>query len=164
MKYILDNCKDLFLTHYYLIYFCATFSCLYLLLTLQTMLWFPEKCCGIHETELEVLYKDNKSTFDKLFEKDDSSRFLERNLQKLVTEIFKVKMNLAPKFMKDVLKIPVCQHCVRNDLKPKLRKIHLVRYGIETTSFIGATFWNSLFSDTKECKFLELFKSKILEN
>ena len=118
----------------------------------------------IHETELEVLYKDNKSTFDKLHEKDDSSMFLERKLQKLVTEIFEVKMNLASKFMKDVLKIPNWQHCVRNDLKSKLRKIHLVRYGIETTFFIGATFWNSLLSDTKECKFLELFKSKILEN
>ena len=59
MKYILDNCKDLFLTHYYLIYFCATFSSLYLLLTLQTMLWFPDNLLKVNPDKYHLLFSTN---------------------------------------------------------------------------------------------------------
>ena len=50
----------------------------------------------IHERALRVLYKDHSSSFDELLEKDNSCKIHDRNPQKLVTEIFKVKMNLAP--------------------------------------------------------------------
>ena len=71
-------------------------------------------------------------------------------------------MNLAPEIMKEVFEIVEgSPNALRNELKLKSRKIHCVRYGIETVSFVGARFWNSLPSDFKERKFLELFKSKI---
>ena len=70
-------------------------------------------------------------------------------------------MNLGPEIMKEVLEIVEGPHALRNELKLKSRKIHSVRYGIETASFVGARVWNSLPSDLKQCKSLELFKSKI---
>ena len=116
----------------------------------------------IHERALRVVYKDYNSSFDELLEKDNSCNIHDRNLQKLVTEISKVKMNLAPEIMKEVFEIVEgSPNALRNELKLKSRKIHCVRYGIETVSFVGARFWNSLPSDFKERKFLELFKSKI---
>ena len=115
----------------------------------------------IHERALRVVYKDYNSSFDELLEKDNSLRIHDRNLQKLVTEIFKVKMNLGPEIMKEVFEIVEGSHALRNELKLKSRKIHSVRYGIETTSFVGARVWNRLPSDLKQCKSLELFKSKI---
>ena len=90
-----------------------------------------------------------------------SLRIQDRNLQKLVTEIFQVKMNLGPEIMKEVFEIVEGSHALRNELKLKSRKIHSVRYGIETASFVGARVWNRLPSDLKQCKSLELFKSKI---
>lgn len=42
----------------------------------------------------------------------------------------------------------------------KLKKSHSFRYDIERASFVGAKVWNSL-SNSKECKSLEFFKSKI---
>ena len=60
--------------------------------------------------------------------------------------------------MKEVFEIAVGPYTLRNELKLKSRKIHSVRYGIETASFVRARIWNSLPSDFRECKSLELFK------
>ena len=70
-----------------------------------------------------------------------------------------VKMNLTPEIMKEVFEIVEGPYVLRNELKLKSRKIHSIRYGIETASFVVARVWNSLPSDLKLCKSLELFKS-----
>ena len=96
---------------------------------------------------LRVVYKDHSSSFDELFEKDNSCKIYDRNLQKPVTETFKVKMNLAPEIMKEVFEIVEGFYALRNELKRKSRKIHSVRYGTETASFVGAGVWKF-----KDCK------------
>ena len=63
--------------------------------------------------------------------------------------------------MKEVFEIVEGPHAIRNELKLKSRKINSVRYDIETASFVGTTIWNSLPGDLKQCKSLELFKSRI---
>ena len=115
----------------------------------------------IHERALRVVYKDHNFSFDELLEKGNSCKIHSRNLQKLVAEIFKVKTNLAPEIIKEILKIVAGPYVLRNEPKLKSGKIHLVRYGIEIKPFVGARVWNSLPSDFKECKSLELFKLKI---
>ena len=55
----------------------------------------------IHERASRVVYKDYNCPFDELIEKDNSYMIHDRNLQKLVTKIFKVKMNLGPEIMKE---------------------------------------------------------------
>ena len=101
----------------------------------------------IHERALKAVYKDHNSLFDELLEKDNSFKIHDRKLQKLVTEIFKVKMNLAPEIMKEVFEIVEGPYALRNELELKSRKMHCVRYGTETASFVGARVWNSLSSD-----------------
>ena len=59
----------------------------------------------VHERVLRVVYKDDNSSFDELLEKDNPYKIHDRNLQKLVTEIFQVKMNLGPEIMKRYLKL-----------------------------------------------------------
>ena len=92
----------------------------------------------IYERAFRVVDKDHNSSFDKLLEKDNSCKIDDRHLQKLATEIFKVKMNLAVKKMKELFEIVKGPYGLRNELKLKSRKIHSVRYGIETESFVGA--------------------------
>ena len=115
----------------------------------------------IRERPLRVVYKDHNFSFGELLEKDNTCKIHDRNLQKLVTEIFKVKINLAPEIRKEVFEIVEGPYAPRNELKLKSGKIHSVRYGIEIPSFVGARVWNSLPSDLKACKSLELLKSKI---
>ena len=56
----------------------------------------------IFERALRVVYKDHISSFDNLLEKDNFCKIFDRNLQKMVTETFKIKMNIAPEIMKEV--------------------------------------------------------------
>ena len=60
---------------------------------------------NIHEMALRLTYKDHKSSFKQLLEKDHSVTVHLKNLEVLVTEIFKVKNNLAPNIMKDVFEL-----------------------------------------------------------
>ena len=112
----------------------------------------------IHERALRVVYKGHNSSFDEVLEKDNFCKIHDRNLQQLVTEIFKVRMNLASEIMKQLFEIVEGPYALRNQLRLKSSKIHSVRYGIETASFVGARVWKS---DLKQCKSLEFFKPKI---
>ena len=64
----------------------------------------------IHETALRIAYQDNNSMFNELLAKDGSFRIHDHNLQKLLIEIFKVKMKLAPKIMNEIFDIIECQY------------------------------------------------------
>ena len=70
-------------------------------------------------------------------------------------------MSLTLETMKELFEIVKCLYALRNELKLKSRKIHSVRSGIETASFVGTRVWNSLSSDLKECKSFERFKTKV---
>ena len=55
----------------------------------------------IHERASTVVYKYHNSSFNELLEKDNSCKIHGSNLHKLVTELFKVNMNLALEIMKE---------------------------------------------------------------
>ena len=64
----------------------------------------------IHERALRVAYDDNKSTFSQLLLKDNSVTVHNRNLQVLVTEMFKYKMGLSPDIMNDIFQRRNCSY------------------------------------------------------
>ena len=80
---------------------------------------------------LKIVYKDHKSSLDELLKKDDSCKIHDRNLQKLVSEIFKVKMNLAPEIMKEVFEIVEVLYALRNELKLKSKKLTLLSMALK---------------------------------
>ena len=85
----------------------------------------------IHERALRIAYQDHSSAFNELLAKDSSFKIHDRNLQKLLIEIFKVKMKLAPEIINEVFDFIECRYPLRNELRFKLRNIRTVRYGIE---------------------------------
>ena len=52
----------------------------------------------IHERALRIAYKDNVSSFDILLERDKSVTIHTKNLQTLMTEIFKKTEQYEPSF------------------------------------------------------------------
>ena len=54
-----------------------------------------------HERALRIVYKDFSVSFEGLLAKDTSVTIRNRNLQQLVIEFFKVKMQIFPILMKD---------------------------------------------------------------
>ena len=59
----------------------------------------------IHERALTIVYQDHNSMSEEFLAKDRSFKIHDRNLQRLLTEIFKVKMKLAPEIMNEVFDI-----------------------------------------------------------
>ncbi len=50
------------------------------------------------------VYKDDESNFEELLSANESVTIHQRNLQVLMTEIFKTKNGLSPLFMTDIFK------------------------------------------------------------
>ena len=82
------------------------------------------------------------------------------NLQKLLIEIFKVKLKLAPEIMNEVFDTIVCLYSLRNELRFKSRNIRTVRYVIEIVAFVGSRIWSYIPSELKESMSLNEFRSK----
>ena len=59
----------------------------------------------IHERALRIVYQDHNPTFDELLTKGGSFKIHERNLLKLIIEIFKSKMKLVLNIMNEVFDI-----------------------------------------------------------
>ena len=59
----------------------------------------------IHERTLKIAYQDHNSKFNELYAKYGTFKIHDRNLQRLLVEIFTVKMKLAPKIMNEVFDI-----------------------------------------------------------
>ena len=49
----------------------------------------------LHESVLQIVYRDFDSSFEELLRKDSSTTLHQQNPQKLMTEIFKVKTGIA---------------------------------------------------------------------
>ena len=103
----------------------------------------------IHERALRIAYQEHSSTFNELLAKDSSSKIHDRNLQKLLIKIFKVKMKLAPEIMNEVFDFIECRYPLRNELGFKLRNISTVR------------IWSNMPGELKESTSLNEFKKKI---
>ena len=115
----------------------------------------------LHERALRLVYKDNNLTFDELLRKDNSFTIHQRNLQKLATEMYKVKNNLSPTIMKLIFPDRLVPFNLRNMNPFKNTNIKSVFHGSETISFRGPKTWMMVPDEIKNSKTLIKFKEKI---
>ena len=116
---------------------------------------------SIHERALKVAYGDYESSFEQLLMKDNSVSIHHRNLQRLATEIFKIKNNLAPLFMNEIFCDSTPPYNLRNNATLRTSNIKWVYNGSETISHRGPQIW-ALVPDSIKCsKSLVEFKIKI---
>ena len=54
----------------------------------------------IHGRALRIVYRDKSSNFPELLQKDNAVTVHQKNLQVLASEVYKVKMDLAPQLLK----------------------------------------------------------------
>jgi len=115
----------------------------------------------IHERALRIAYRDQTSSFNELLKLDGSFTIHERNQQRLAIEIFKVKNNLAPIFLKEVF--PESNNPINLRRKPSFQTFNVktIHYGTETISFRGPQLWSSLPGTIKNSKDLSEFKKLI---
>ena len=69
----------------------------------------------IHQRALRIIYQDYNSSLKELLRKDSSLTIHQRNLNLLVTEMFKVNIGCASDIMKEIFEIDNQNHNFRHD-------------------------------------------------
>eukprot|EP00794_Sanderia_malayensis_P015566 gene15566-17143_t len=119
-----------------------------------------KKINKIHEKALRVVCKGDQSNFEELLSAPDSITIHQRNLQVLMTEIFKTRNGLSPLFMTYVFKERAKNLSVRNRNHLQMPKVRATAYGIEDIRYRGCQLWASLPNEIKESNTLSQFKNR----
>ena len=122
---------------------------------------FNNEINKLHEKALRIVYKNASLTFQELLDKNESITIHQRNLQRLTTEMHKVKNKTSPLLMQELFSEQVNVHNLRNKRCWKIPKVRTVGYGTETISYRGPKTWELLPAEIKEAKTLIEFKTKI---
>ena len=117
---------------------------------------------SLHEKALRLIYQNRNLSFDELLKLDKSVSIHYRNLQYLLTEIYKVKMGLSPPTMNDILTLDEnASYNLTSGVTVTRRNIRTNKFGFETITTIGAVLWRNLPNDIKNSDSLNIFKHRI---
>ena len=85
-----------------------------------------------------------------------------KNLQVLVTEIFKVKNDLGPDIMKDVFELKEPPYNLRSESNQFTRRnVKTTYYGLLSIKYLALKIWELVPQIIRKCKALNEFKTKI---
>ena len=116
----------------------------------------------LHKRALKIVYNDHHSSFEELLEKDKSISVHQKNLQILVTEIYKVKNNISPKIMSKVFEFQEnLNYNLRSGTNLVTRPSRTTNFGIETVSNLAPKIWALLPDEIKNASNLKIFKNKL---
>ena len=113
-----------------------------------------------HKRCLRILYQDYESSFQLLLSRDNSQTIHVKNLQKIMTEIYKSTKKLNPSYLWEFHERKEVTYDLRTKSLCKLPKIKK-RYGAESLSFRGSFLWNTLSDKIKQSPSLAAFKNQI---
>ena len=112
----------------------------------------------IHERALRLVYQNNLS-FSELLDLDNSVTVHQKNLQVLVTEIYKVKHGIAPEIMKDIFELQNPSYNLRSTCNQFRREnIKTVHYGLQSVRYLGPKIWELVPNNIKYSNSLSKFK------
>ena len=112
----------------------------------------------IHERALRLVYQDYSSTFEELLKKDNSLTFHHRNIHQVALEMFKVKHDLSPPFMKEIF-CYVGNKGTRSGDTFARPNVDSVKMGDRSLRSFGPIVWNTMLPEKlKACESLNEFK------
>ena len=115
----------------------------------------------LHERALRIVYKNSHLTFEELLLQDKSFSIHHRNLQRLATEMFKIKNNIAPTLMQELFPTNENKYNLRNERPWQTFNVRTVGFGTETLLFRGRKTWQLLPEQIRNSNSLPEFKNKI---
>ena len=123
---------------------------------------YDNKINRLHERYIRLIYNDKRSSFQDLFEKDNSVSIHHKNLQALVVEMFKVHTKTSPEIMQEVFLVKEQGNCnLRNQADFVIPQVKSVNHGLESIRFLGPKIWESLPNDLKNKESVDSFKTAI---
>ena len=95
----------------------------------------------MHDWALPFAYKDYKNDFGFLLELCKSLPIHLRNVQLLMTEIYKAKCSLNPPCMKDVFMKRNISYSLRHGDDALMPKVRTTSVGVESITYLGNRLW-----------------------
>ena len=120
-----------------------------------------QKIYNIQERALRITYKDTESTFSELLQKDSAVTIHTKNLQILMTEMYKTRNGLNPSFMQEIFCDNTTYHNLRNNNEFFQLRVRSVNNGTESVRFKGPQLWQMLPRTIRNSQSLCQFKTKI---
>ena len=115
----------------------------------------------LHERALRLVYNNDDLSFDELLELNGSITVHQQNLQKLATEMYKVKHNIAALPFQEFFNEHFNSYDTRKGNTWNIPKIRTVNWGSESLRYRGLLTWAQVPDDIKSCESLETFKEEI---
>ena len=115
----------------------------------------------IHEQSLKISYNDQKTSYHNLLETHNEFTIHQRNLQVLMTEIYKIVNGVAPPIMNSLFEFRSNEYNIRNFRALSTDFRRTVNYGIKTSTYRAPSLWAKLPPEYKLAASLEEFKVKI---
>ena len=112
---------------------------------------------------LRLLYEDYDLSVEQLREKDGSITVHQRNLQNLMTEIYKTINQINPAYMWEFFAEKDMPYNLHTKVLCRLPQAQIDRYGLDSLSFRGSLLWNTLKDEVKRAGTLTKFKKSILK-
>ena len=114
----------------------------------------------VQERALRLTYKDNENNFQTLLNENKETSVHQRNLQFLMTEIYKIKNNYAPPIMHHLFQFRENTFNLRNFRELATHNKKTSNYGRETVSCRASFLWAKLPYEYKNLASLSEFKTK----
>ena len=129
-------------------------------------LWWAQRSCFLPNLcadllSLRITYKDTESTFSELLEKDHEVTIHTKNLQLLMTEMYKTRNGLNPSFMQEIFCDNTTHYNLRNNNEFFQPRVRSVNNGTESVRFKGPQLWQMLPPTIRNSQSLCQFKTKI---
>ena len=114
-----------------------------------------------HKRVLRILYKDYESSFETLLTRNGSDSIHVKNVQKLMTEIYKSMNYLNPSLVWEFHEKKHVMYTLRIQNLWKLPTIKTLNFGLESLPFRSSFLWNTLDNRIKQEPTLACFKKRI---
>ena len=114
---------------------------------------------GIHKRVLRLAYQNENLSLSELIELDNVATIQQRDLQVLVTEIFKVQNNSSPEIMKQVFDFQEPYHIVGPETSQFRRKnMKTAHYVIQSVKIPGTQDMGMVPQNFKNCNLCKNLK------
>ena len=115
----------------------------------------------VQERALRITYNDQLTDFKSLLSNHNEITIHQRNLQVLMTEIYKIINHIAPPIMSSLFEIRENTHNTRYFQVLSNESRRTINYGLETIYYRAPFLWANLPSEYKLANSLNIFKRKI---
>ena len=120
-----------------------------------------DKVNSVHKRALRVLLNDYTSSFEELLHRKEEMTIHDKNLQKLMPEVYRCMTSANPSFLWEFFNKKVLLYSLRIKNLLQLPSTRTKKYGSESLSFRGSIIWNKLPDQYKAAKTDDEFEMKI---